>query len=238
VTLALDGSISSYGNVANSLAIASSAALTTANAGDLIVAIVCGQDQTSAWTVTDVTSATLGWNLWKRWQYVGGPSGNHQTIEVWYAWATGTISEVITAHFSQGVTASTAHFFGVRGVDTSYPFDETPNIPIFNSNLTGSSSLPNVSGVSTRETDTMMVKSDQGGCETTQAASALTSAFIMASSDNIAKPAPRSSSDNKFGIFRHFSEVMFASCNIFAARLASRAFQPSINTRSEPLISI
>jgi hypothetical protein len=122
IPMALDGT--AYGSFGAGSS--TTLSLTTANANDVVIAVVT----VNTTTVSKISSAHLNFTLRKREQVSGGPF----YLEVWYAVAPAALSaEVITVTLSAALGSPYPYcgvnIFGVSGANTSTIFDSNPSLP-------------------------------------------------------------------------------------------------------------
>lgn len=124
MALALDGTAHANSTTFTSV----TATLTTANANDLIIAIVTSNPATG--NVVSIASAhTTGWTLRKKQAVAGG------NIEEWVGKASSALtSEVITFTMGASITFTTIDVFGVSGADTTIIWDSNGALPDFGTN--------------------------------------------------------------------------------------------------------
>jgi hypothetical protein len=129
-------------------------ALTTAQADDVIVAIV-HTETTGANGYRPVGSVTdaagLSWQRRAQHQWVGGRNSNSNTLEIWWAHAPSALTaNTITAHISGGnVDDATILAFGVAGADTDEPLDTNAAVPATATGGASTASTPSLAGVAT-----------------------------------------------------------------------------------------
>ncbi len=122
VSMALDGKVHGSFTSGSSTTLS----LTTANANDVIIAVVA----VNTTTVSTISSAHLNFTLRKREQVSGGP----YYLDVWYAVAPVALSaEAITVTLSAALGSPypycTVDIFGVSGANTSTIFDSNSSLP-------------------------------------------------------------------------------------------------------------
>lgn len=133
------------------------ATLTTTRSDDIVIAIVAAERTSGSFPqVTSISdTAGLTWTLRKRLTFTGGRHTNPQAVELWWAYAPSPLTaDVITANFvANDNTIITT--FAIAGANTSAPWDTNGSLPATNTDVTGSSTDPSVSGVSTTASNIM-----------------------------------------------------------------------------------
>jgi hypothetical protein len=123
VTIAIDGHAQGTSTTSGTTV---SASLTTANTGDVIVAIVeaCDQGNFPGVTLSDAGNKIINWKL----QYEI-PVVDKVTVQVWWGTAATTMTtNSITATFDRNITRKNIIVFGVSGANTTNPFDSNSTI--------------------------------------------------------------------------------------------------------------
>ena len=137
--------------------------LSTTKANDIIVVHVFNESASpSIYTVSGITdSAGLSWAKRSATtspdmvQYGGGSAGVDD--EVWWALATSTLSsDTITVNLSGTTDCISAVAFGVNGANISNPWDTNASLPA-KAIRVGGVSAPSVSGISTTNTNAMIL---------------------------------------------------------------------------------
>src|SRR5579872_1232757 len=149
MALAIDGHVTGSWVSGSSFTVTG---LTTANAGDVIVALIATKSS-SLVTVSSLSTPGVVWNGATRKKLTWSSTDD---LELWYGTAIGTLSSVTTTINLSGTPSAQARasVFGVSGADTSTITDSNASLPATN---TGSSSVPTVTGVSTSNAKDMII---------------------------------------------------------------------------------
>ena len=131
-----------------------SAAFTSSNSNDVVIALVTPIDTA---TVSSISGGGLTWI--KRVAFtITTSSFDVASTEEWYAIAASPLtSQVITATLSGPATAATITIFAISGANTTTPFDVNVSLPATNSDVTGTSTAPTVTGISTTNANTFLI---------------------------------------------------------------------------------
>lgn len=108
-------------------------------------------------TVTDTTGLT--WQRRAQYQRGFDAGGGYLTVETWWAHAPSAVTGIhATVTLSGNANTCNIHSFAVSGCNSpTSPWDPNVSIPKFNSDISGASNTPTVSGVSTTDTDTLLI---------------------------------------------------------------------------------
>lgn len=135
-----------------------SAAFTTTGSGDVVVALV---NTTNPFGTTATVSSISGGGLtWiKRKQFTITTSNfDVGSTEIWYAIAASPLtSQVITATLSTASTGAVITVFAVSGANTTTPWDINGSLPASGSDVTGTSTVPTITSVSTTNANTVLI---------------------------------------------------------------------------------
>ena len=133
-----------------------SAAFTSSNSNDVVIAFVNTTNGSSI-TVSSISGGGLTWI--KRKQFaITTSTFNFGSIEEWYGIAASPLSsQVITATLSGNSNSATITVFAISGGNTTTPFDVNVSLPATASDITGTSTVPTVSGVSTTNANTVLL---------------------------------------------------------------------------------
>lgn len=146
MALAIDGTAAGQNSTGSGTAV-TSGPLTTANANDIIIAVVFLS--TGGLLTTESVSAT-GLSFSQRSATVT----LSLDLEVWYAVASSPFSGTVTCNYSAAVPDAIILVFGVSGANTASPWDTNVSIPAVNN---GASGIPTVTGVSTSNANDMLL---------------------------------------------------------------------------------
>lgn len=117
MALSIDGTASTFGNSGSS--VATDAALTCSNAGNVINVVIT----TNGSTVSSVSSGGVSFTLRKR-QTTGS---DH--LEYWTGYNAGTHNAVVTVSFTGTSSFATIHAWGSNGAPSSAYFDVNASLP-------------------------------------------------------------------------------------------------------------
>lgn len=134
------------------------ATLTTSLTNDIIVVVIATGDAASTQTVSSVASANVTYA--KRKDFAVTTNGGQKlNLEVWWGLATSALtSEVITVTVSGSLGTNTIIAFGVNGSsNTAAPWDTNVALPATGSDVTGVTTQPTVTGISTTAAATMLL---------------------------------------------------------------------------------
>jgi len=107
-------------------------------------------------TVTDTTGLT--WQRRSQYQRALDAGGGYVTMELWWAHAPTAVTGIhATINLDGSANTSNIQSFAVSGCNSpTSPWDPNVSIPKFNTDISGSSNTPTVSGVSTTDTNTLL----------------------------------------------------------------------------------
>lgn len=158
----LDGHVTGTWSSGTSFA---TSALTTANAGDVIVAFVMGR-KVGGVAVTSLSTTGVVWQGTAR-KTVSFNAGLGD-LELWYGVASATLTaQATTINLNGTPLIALASVFGVSGANTSSISDSNVSLP---ATATGSSSVPTTSSVSTSNANDIIIAGVGELSNTTQGA--------------------------------------------------------------------
>lgn len=128
MTLAIDGTVSGTNSSGAGTSVSTSTPLTTTNPSDMVIAVVLIENNSGTPNPVSNISAT-GLSFVQRSANSISP-GVWLDLEVWYAVASSTFNDIVTANYSNAVTDAAIIAFGISGVSNlAAPWDTNLSLP-------------------------------------------------------------------------------------------------------------
>lgn len=154
--LALDGTPQTGSISGAAASTVASAAFSTTASNDVVIALITTSNATAS-TVSSISGGGLTWTKRKQFTILTS-SFTTGSIEEWSAVAASPLtSQVITANLSITALSATISVFAFSGGNTTTPFDVNAALPATNSDVTGTSTIPTVSAISTTNANTALI---------------------------------------------------------------------------------